>query len=152
MNNVNFFALKGTGKTRTLVAAIEHMVKTTNNHILVCANANSACDEITQRLLAVLSKKEIFRMYAKSYKPTMLNPEFMEICNLKGGEFQFPPLKLLYKFRVLVCTLLTAGYLVRANGADKHFDPKHFSHIIIDESACTHEPVSLIPIAGMFLN
>lgn len=142
------FGPAGTGKTRTLVAAIEHIVKTTQNHILVCASANSACDEITQRLLGVLKCTDIFRMYAKSYKKTSLKPEFESVCNLKEGEFQFPPLEHLYKFRVLICTLVTAGSIVRANGADGKFDSKHFSHIFIDESACTHESMALIPIAG----
>lgn len=132
------------------MSAIEHIVKTSTNYVLVCANANSACDEITDRLLEVLNETELFRMYAKSYRKTQLNPKFERICNLQEGSFEFPPLQYLYKFRVVICTLLTAGCLVRARGADPDFDVKHFSHIIIDESACTHEPVSLIPIAGEF--
>lgn len=146
LNKYSFF--KGTGKTRTLVSAIEHILRTTKNHILVCAFSNSACDEIAERLLEVLNDTEILRMYAKSYKKTALNAKLEKICNLQDGDFQIPPIEYIYTFRVVVCTLFTAGCLVRANGVKATFNAKHFSHIIIDESACTHEPVSLIPIAG----
>lgn len=140
--------IKGTGKTRTICAAVEHIVRSTGKNVLVCTNSNSACDEVAERVLRVLGQSQIFRLYAKSYKKSSLKPELENICNLQNGQFQFPPLEYLYKFRVLVCTLLTAGLLVRANGADEKFNAKHFSHIIIDESACTHESTSLIPIAG----
>lgn len=145
----DFFSLKGTGKTRTLVAAIEEIVRSTRKCVLVCANSNAACDEVTERLLAVLKKREIFRMYAKSYDKRKISEEIEPICNFTGGEFRFPTLEYLYKFRVLVCTLVTSGCLVRArdNGS---FNSSHFSHIFIDECASTHETVSIIPIAGEY--
>lgn len=142
------FFPKGTGKTKTLVSAIEHIVRTTKGCILVCAFSNSACDEIAGRVLGVLGESEVLRMYAKSFKKTSLNAKFEKICNLQNGEFTFPPLDYIYKFRVVICTLLSAGFLVRANGSEANFNANHFSHIIIDECACTHEPVSLTPIAG----
>lgn len=52
------FSSKGTGKTRTIVAAIIQIVRSSNNYVLVCANSNSACDEITERLLRVLGTAE----------------------------------------------------------------------------------------------
>lgn len=60
-------------------------------------------------------------------------------------------MKYLYQYRVVICTLLTAGSLARARGLHPEFDTSHFSHIIIDEAACVTEPVSLIPIVGMYL-
>lgn len=124
-NSSSFF--KGTGKTSTIVEAIEHIIRTTNQHILVCANSNTACDEVAERIVKVLGQSSVFRLYAKSFNKTLLKPQLQQISNLQNGEFQFPPLEHLHKFRVLVCTLLTAGLLVRANG----IDAKHFSHIII---------------------
>lgn len=138
------FGPAGTGKTRTLVAAIEEIVRSTNKCILVCACSNAACDEITQRLLQKLKTNEIFRMYAKSYNTAKI----IKTCsNFIQGEFRFPSLKFLYKFRVVICTLLTAGNLVRAR-SDPDFDTKHFSHVFIDECASTNETTTLIPIAG----
>ena len=49
------------------------------------------------------------------------------------------------KYRVMVCTLVTAGRLVSAS-----FPPDHFSHIFIDESGQATEPETLIAIAGIF--
>lgn len=48
-----FFEITGTGKTKTLVAAIEQIVRTTDQNVLVCASSNAACDEIAVRLLKV---------------------------------------------------------------------------------------------------
>lgn len=137
----------GTGKTRTLVAAIEEIVRSTTKSVLVCANSNSACDEITERLIDVLHFGEMFRIYAKSYDVRKINGRIKPFCNWLKEEFRYPSLEFLYQFRVLVCTLSTSGCLTRAC-EDVSFDSGHFSHIIIDESASTHETVTMIPIAG----
>lgn len=142
----------GTGKTRTLVAAIAEMVQTTKNHILVCAQSNSACDEMTERLLKVLKNGELFRMYAKSFNPDSISRSIRPITNLQKGEIKFPSLKFIYKYRVVVCTLQTSGCLVRARGVDPAFNSNHFSHLIIDEAAFTHESATLIPIAGKYFD
>lgn len=138
---------------------------------MVCANSNSACDEITERLLNVLQIGEIFRMYAKSYDTRKVSEDIKPICNMLKKGFCSPSLEFLYQFRVLVCTLNTAGSLARAqeypewlgrkskrsrrniwqSGSDNDapaYNPKHFSHIFIDECVSAHETVSLISIAG----
>lgn len=115
------------------------------------AHSNAACDEIAIRLLDVLRDGELFRLYAKSFKKETLIDKFKPICNLDNGEFQFPALKYLYKFRVVVVTLLTSGCLVRAREEDPDFDSSHFSYVIIDEAGSIHEPATMIPIAGLYL-
>lgn len=119
----------GTGKTRTLVAAIAEIVHDTKENILVLAHSNSACDVITKRLIEVLPPSLIFRLYAKSFKEEAVDPKIMPICNFRGGEFQLPSLKYLYQFRVLVTTLLTAGSLMRSRGEDEDFDSSHFPFV-----------------------
>lgn len=141
---------KGTGKTRTLVIAISKIVSSTNNCILVTSNANGACDEITLRLLQFLSPSQIFRLYAKSFNQKQLNEKIKPISNYKQNDFHFPSLEYLYSYRVVVCTLATASCLVRARGKDKNYDSSHFSHILIDEAACVHEPMLMVSIAGKF--
>lgn len=89
----------------------------------------------------------MFRMYAKSYDHRQISESIKPICNYRGGELRYPSLEFLYQFRVLICTLCTSGCLTRAS-IDPHFKADHFSHIFIDESASTHETVSMIPIAG----
>lgn len=156
MNNIQYFIfickLTGTGKTRTIAVAIAEIVRKTKDFILVCANSNSACDELTLRLLQFLSKSEIYRLYAKSFNKNILNNKILPICNLQGEEFKFPSLAYLYQFRVVVCTLMTAGSLTRARGRDRYFDPSHFSRVFIDEAACVHEPITIIPIAGIYFS
>lgn len=141
----------GTGKTRTLVAAIAEIVRGTNDFVLVLAHSNAACDEIAIRLLEVLRIDELFRLYAKSFNKDAMNPRIAPISNLHDGEIQFPSLEYLHQFRVVLATLLTAGSLVRSCGADHDFNSKHFSRIIIDEAGCIHEPAVMIPIAGLYL-
>ena len=143
-----YVQISGTGKTRTLVAVIEEIVRSSNKYVLVCANSNAACDEITLRLVKVLKKHEIFRMYAKSFNESKVDASIKQCCNYYRGRFQYPCLQYLYGFRVVVCTLLTSGHLMRAR-SDPNFNPKHFSYIIVDECASTNETTTLIPIAGM---
>lgn len=87
-------------------------------------------------------------MYAKSFKVSEINEDIKNASNFIDNEFKFPCLAYLYKFRIVVCTLQIAGSLVRARSNDQRFDAKHFSHILIDEAACTQESISMIPIAG----
>lgn len=141
-----------------MVCAIEEIVRSTDSDtVLVCANSNAACDEITERLLNVLSYGEMFRLYAKSYNVRKVSDQIKPICNLDDGKFRIPALQFLCKFRVLVCTLPAAGCLTRAELSyprrqRRYFptqnNPIQFSHIIIDESASTHETETMIPIAG----
>lgn len=131
------------------MAVIDEIIRSSDKtFVLVCANSNTACDEITIRLLDVMNFIDLFRMYAKSYDPKKISDKIMPICNFIDEQFKFPSLKYLFGFRVLVCTSLTAGCLTRAR-KDPCFDSKHFTHIIIDECASTQETVSLVPIAGM---
>lgn len=142
-----FFLSKGTGKTHTLVAAIEEIVRSSSKCVLVCVNSNVACNEIAERLLKVLQPGEMFRLYAKSYNPGRISDQMKPICNWLDDEYHFPSLNFLYQFRVLVCTVAVAGYLTMAR-EDPHFKANHFSHVIIDECASNHESVTLMAIAG----
>lgn len=89
----------------------------------------------------------MFRMYAKTHDNRKISDDIKPISNWCEREFQFPSLKFLYRFRVIVCTLSTAGCITRAYESPG-FDSSHFSHIIIDECASTHETVTMVPIAG----
>lgn len=122
-------------------------MRSSSKNILVCANSNAACDEIAERLLNVLHVGEMLRMYAKSYNSGKISERIRPICNQFNGEYHFPSLQHLYQFRVLICTLGTAGVLTRARD-DSDFKADHFAYVIIDECASTHETMTLIPIIG----
>lgn len=141
----------GTGKTRVIVAAIEEIIRDSQkqNFVLVCSSSNSACDEIFGRLLVTLEYKNVFRLYAVSHELNKVEDSYLEFCNWDRDtkSFIMPDLKYLYNQRVVICTLAVAGNLVRANN-NVTFKPDHFSHVIIDECACTHETLTMVPIAG----
>lgn len=146
--NLKTFYILGTGKTRTLVAAIEQIIKTTTKNILVCAMTNPACDEIAERLLNILESDQIFRMYSKSHGPRNSNERLRSVSNFNGDKCTIPPLSELYKYRVIVCTLYTSGFLTKDDALSNFFNPLHFSYIFIDECASAHEIMSMIPIAS----
>lgn len=134
-----------------IVAAVTEIVKGSEDFVLVLAHSNAACDELAARLVDVLQHGQLLRLYAKYFNKDLIPAKIRHCCNLENENLQFPALKLLYKFRVVVSTLLTAGSLVRTRGHDPDFSSSHFSRIFIDEAGCTHEPATLIPIAGSYL-
>lgn len=143
------FGPPGTGKTRTLVAAIEEIIKTTDQYVLVCATSNSACDEIAERLLDIIeNEKDMFRMFAHSVIPEKVCPRLKRVSNLSSGKHIYPELKILYRYRVIIATLCTSSCFARAFINKKHYDPKHFSYVFIDECSSAPELLTLVPIAG----
>lgn len=142
----------GTGKTKTMVAAIQEIVRTTQKYILVCAQSNAACDEIAIRLSQVLEDGELMRVFAKSYNKKLLDERIAKISNLREdlgeGSFIIPCLAYLYQFRVIICTILTAGCMTRAR-EERDFKSSHFDFVFIDEAACVQESMTMIPIAGV---
>lgn len=129
--------------------AIKKIIRSSNNCVLVCCNSNSACDEIAGRLSKWCKPGEIFRMFAKSHSEKKVDPKILKYSNFVKGQFRFPSLKYLYRFRLVICTLLTAGCISRAR-ENREFNPGHFSHIFVDEGASTNETTTLIAIAGIF--
>lgn len=73
---------KGTGKTRTLIAAIQEIIRSSDKYVLVCAGSNSACDELCKRLLNVLTVNEVHGLYVKSYKMDMISPKIQPVANI----------------------------------------------------------------------
>lgn len=130
------------------MAAIEQIVRTTKTNVLVCTMSNAACDEITERLIDVLQENELFRFYAKSYKFERISPRIKRVSNFYNNRICYPCLQYLYKFRVFVCTLCSAGCLTRAREDRDIWKSNHFGYVFIDEAASAHETMSLIPIAG----
>lgn len=110
--------------------------------------SNAACDEITERLFGVLEANEMYRFYARSFKNERIGKQFMKVSNFSGRGIFYPSLKYLYKFRVLICTLCSAGCLTRAREDAKVWRPDHFGYVIIDECASAPETMALIPVAG----
>lgn len=100
--------------------------------------------------MQVLNKSQLLRFYPKSYSLQKIKPSLQKISNIYDGKLCIPQLSFFYGFRVIVCTLCTAGCFTRARADYEVFNASHFSHVIIDESASTHETMTLVAIAGNF--
>jgi helicase MOV-10 len=141
------FGPPGTGKTSTVVESICQLWKTSPKaKILVTAQSNAACNEIMQRLLAVIPPSHLYRMFAPSMenKFDTIDDALLAVSNLKYGYHEWTSWSEFYAYRIVVCTLTTAGRLVQAR-----IERNHFTHVFIDECGSASEPSALIPIAGV---
>jgi helicase MOV-10 len=141
------FGPPGTGKTSTIVETICQLYRMVPaSRILVTAQSNSACDELSARLLQALPSGDMYRIYAPYIlrKMERIDPELQAISNVKAGTFGYPSWDELYAKRIVVCTLTTAGRLVLAR-----VNKRHFTHVFIDECASATEPAALVPIVGV---
>lgn len=93
--------------------------------------------------MKVVPEKMIFRMFSQSVEIQLVPADVCRISNLANGKHYYPPLKKLYEYKIVICTLTTAGRFVQAN-----IDKTHFTHIFIDECGSATETQSLIAIAG----
>lgn len=136
------------------MAAIAEIVQTTNKKVLVCAMTNAACDEITERLLNIFGETsgQIFRLYSTSYNVDKIGSSMKSVCNVfeNGGQLYIPQLSIL-QYRVLICTLSAASYLMEERNNQPGFKANHFGYLFIDECASSTETMTLIPVTGKYI-
>ncbi|KAI0093451.1 P-loop containing nucleoside triphosphate hydrolase protein [Irpex rosettiformis] len=142
------FGPPGTGKTVTIVEAIRQLIQTKpTTRILACAPSNSAADLIAERL-SDLGKLKVFRLNAHSRGVNNVPRPILALSQTTkdGGfdRFVVPPTEDLMKFRVIVCTCLSAS-LPHGVG----FPRGHFSHIFTDEAGQATEPEVMISVKTM---
>ncbi|XP_007546936.1 putative helicase mov-10-B.1 isoform X1 [Poecilia formosa] len=141
------FGPPGTGKTITMVEAINQVIKADPSaHILACAPSNSACDLLCERLKPHMSTFELYRMYASSRDPNSVPKDLRKYCNWdeKQDCFVFPEKEILMKYKVMVTTLFTAGRFVTGG-----VPVGHFSYVFVDEAGQAEEPQCIIAVAGL---
>lgn len=85
----------------------------------------------------------MFRMFSQSVEMEQVPPSIVNISNLANGLHHYPPLSDLYKYKVVICTLTTAGRFVQAG-----IKRTHFTHVFVDECGSATETQSLIAVAG----
>jgi helicase MOV-10 len=135
----------GTGKTITIVEAIQQVLKSNPNaKILACAPSNSAADLIASRLCA-LNTKELFRFYAPSRFKGDVPDNLLSYTYIHSdGHFSVPPLATMKEFRAVVTTCVSASV---ASGIG--IPRGHYSHIFIDEAGHATEPEAFVSIKTM---
>ncbi|KAJ3507038.1 hypothetical protein NLJ89_g6529 [Agrocybe chaxingu] len=139
------FGPPGTGKTVTIVEAMQQLLDSDPNaRILACAPNNSAVDTIALKLMH-RGTLEVFRLNSLSRKVNDM-PKSLRTFSLINGNtvFAMPTVEDLAKYRVVVSTCLSAG--VPANLGLKR---GHFTHIFIDEAGQGKEPELMVPIKSI---
>ncbi|KIO21002.1 hypothetical protein M407DRAFT_219502 [Tulasnella calospora MUT 4182] len=145
----------GTGKTTTLVEAIQQLYARDNDvRILACAPSNSAADNIATRLQNV-GRSNLLRMNATTREYETLQPpdlkRFQSDYGLiypdpegDGMRFHYPDLQTFMQYKIVVTTCVTAGV-----PSGLGVKPGHFDWIFIDEAGQAAEPEVLIPILSL---
>lgn len=129
-----------------MAAICEIILKRPESKILVCANSNSACDELATRLKTNFLHP-FLRLYATSYKINKVPVNLLQRnSNIGADGIEQFSLEKLYGYPVIVCTMATAAITF---GQSPHHTPTHFQHIMFDESASTHETMIMAAVAGM---
>lgn len=141
----------GTGKTATVTEAILQLLQTNpHSRILVTATSNAAADELTLRLLKYLRNgcyfdHNLYRVYAATVQREVAEPQLLDGVNSNYKLKKLPEWEILQKYRIIVCTLATAGRFMLEPPMSCE---THFSHLFIDECGSATETAVLVPIAG----
>ncbi|KAG2145172.1 RNA helicase [Suillus clintonianus] len=145
------FGPPGTGKTITIVEAMKQLLKhKPNTRILATAPSNSAADIIASRLASTLGPDELFRLYAPSRDFEQVPDELRRYTHRKTlegqdkGCFSVPPIPILKRYKVIVCTCVSAS-IPYGIGIPRG----HFTHIFVDEAGQATEPEVMIGIKTM---
>ncbi|KAJ3553464.1 hypothetical protein NP233_g12636 [Leucocoprinus birnbaumii] len=139
------FGPPGTGKTVTLVEAIEQILRASpDSKILACAPNNSAADLIAQKLVH-LGPSDLFRLNSITRNVEEFPKTLKRFALINDNTvFAVPPPEDLAKYRVVVSTCLSGGI-----PASLGLKRGHFSHIFIDEAGQGKEPEVMVPIKSI---
>ncbi|KAG8912014.1 hypothetical protein FRC00_005409 [Tulasnella sp. 408] len=136
----------GTGKTTTLVEAIQQLYARDNNvRILACAPSNSAADNIATRLQNI-GKSNLLRLNDAAREYETIRPSDLKLFHANFGllgpdpgsdemRFRYPDYQTLLKYKIVVTTCVTARV-----PAGLGVKPGHFDWIFIDEAGQVAEP------------
>jgi len=142
----------GTGKTFTIGAALQMLLRDTVSKILVCTHSNSAADLYIKDYIdpAIVKgdiNKKVLRIYYQNRWVQTVHPTVQKYCLIQTDElmqtrrFCVPGLSDLESADLVVATLSTS------RGLAQILKPGHFSHILLDEAAQALETEAIIPLS-----
>ncbi|KAI0027031.1 P-loop containing nucleoside triphosphate hydrolase protein [Vararia minispora EC-137] len=134
-----------TGKTITVVEAVRQLIyHSRSTRVLACAPSNSAADLLASRLKD-LGNDVVFRFYAPSRAKEAVPTELLSFTYVNdSGHFGLPPVAVLKRFRIIICTCVSASF-----GHNVGVPRGHFTHIFVDEAGQATEPEVMISVKTM---
>jgi len=139
------FGPPGTGKTITMVECIKQ-IYCMSGTILACAPSNSAADLLIQRIMkqSPVQKRHVVRINAFQ-RPFESVPEDVLLYSLHSNNiFELPSLLQLSRYRIVVTTCVSAGWLYSLG-----LKEGHFTHIFIDEAGHALEAECFVSLSGL---
>ena len=144
-----FLHRPGTGKTATIVEAVNQIVKQyPHSKILVSAPSNSAADTLAQCLRPTLSTKDMLRYNGNFRDPGSLPSDLAPYSLRNGNMFTPPALGMLMRYKVVVSTCHNASFAYNIG-----IPERHWTHVFVDEAGKASEPEIMCAInSGMALD
>lgn len=138
----------GTGKTITLIEIIKKVYSENNKiKILACAPSDAAADVLCERLANFFGPDKLFRLNWWQRLKASVPIQILNYCNLYNHTyFEFPETNQLDSYNIIVCTMVTAGFL----RSSYKFSP--FDLVLIDEVSQATEAETFVPISLCSLN
>uniref|UniRef100_A0AC34FAJ7 RNA helicase n=1 Tax=Panagrolaimus sp. ES5 TaxID=591445 RepID=A0AC34FAJ7_9BILA len=144
------FGPPGTGKTYTLITAIEAIKnafdkRNENFRFLICAHSNMAVDNFAIALVnaGIFENREMFRAYSSQLNDSPCHPSIDRITySERDAGYAVPHNQKNWsrEKRVVMCTIGFHRSLLKAFGIGD------FSHIYIDEAGQARDPEVLMPL------
>eukprot|EP01062_Namystynia_karyoxenos_P074485 TRINITY_DN713_c0_g1_i3.p1 TRINITY_DN713_c0_g1~~TRINITY_DN713_c0_g1_i3.p1 ORF type:complete len:1403 (+),score=380.74 TRINITY_DN713_c0_g1_i3:95-4210(+) len=137
------FGPPGTGKTVTLVSAIQRVLDHPGARVLCACPSNTAADVVAERLSTLLTPLELYRCYAASRDQSDCPAALVPYSTPNpGGGYSMHDLRTLARFRVIIATC-SMSFCMYSLGLPQ----THFSHVFVDEAGQATEPDSVVPLA-----
>eukprot|EP01062_Namystynia_karyoxenos_P074483 TRINITY_DN713_c0_g1_i1.p1 TRINITY_DN713_c0_g1~~TRINITY_DN713_c0_g1_i1.p1 ORF type:complete len:1450 (+),score=393.86 TRINITY_DN713_c0_g1_i1:95-4351(+) len=136
------FGPPGTGKTVTLVSAIQRVLDHPGARVLCACPSNTAADVVAERLSTLFGPDEMYRMYALCHDPKDCPAPLVPHTSPNDKGYTIHDTSKLRSFRIIIATCSASFYLYSLG-----LPRSHFSHIFVDEAGQGTEPDCIVPIS-----
>ncbi|CAH9095401.1 unnamed protein product [Cuscuta epithymum] len=126
-------------------AVLDLLLASPLNRILLCAPANTTCDELLRRLKLFIPEHDIFRANAAFREREEVPEDILRSCTYEDETecFLCPSRDELSRYKIILTTFMSA-YRLHNEG----LRAGHFSHVILVDASSVTEPEALVPLAN----